>query len=241
MSSEILSASSTSVIDNIIFRVVRPISVTSDLQIPELASEAISIIDRVVRFRGEVIYENGLRPSFCLTDGSYADYCVFDRSSYHVLAYFNDRLVGCVRLYLLSSGKSSYCEYFIGRQKIAKISNDLGVSYHELSEVSRWVVQPEFRGKNLGTLLMAGIIFLAHQLGQKIVLAMSGTVMKQDRALIRMGFQPVQDIPLYPEATVMDNLRLIYLDLRSLEKISLAAKVTKMSYILDLNPSHFGA
>ena len=229
-----VSNSHSSIIDSINFRIVKPV-IPSVSDHREITKESISMINTIGQFRGQVIYENGLRPSFRLADGSYADYCAFDRITYHILADFDKQLVGCVRLYLLSTGKPSYCEKFIGRHGVEKIASDLEVSYHELSEVSRWVVQPELRGKNLGKFLMAGMAFLASKLKQKIVLAMSGTRREQDQSLIRMGFQPVPDIPLYPESTVLDDLRLVYLDLRNLEKTLLASKITKISCLLNLS------
>jgi predicted GNAT family N-acyltransferase len=220
MDSQGLSTSGSSILDSIIFRIVEP------------TNESISAIDQISHFRGQVIYENGLRPSFRLADGSYHDNCPFDQSSYHILAYSDNQLVGCLRLYLLALDRIGYCEKFIGRDKIDKIIYNLGVSYHEVAEVSRWVVQFEFRGNNLGKFLMAGIVLLASKLEQKILLAMSGTVREQDKALIRMGFQPVSNIPLYPEAVLIDELRLIYLDLRDLEKIPLISKVVQISSLL---------
>ena len=106
-------------------------------------------LDEVRALRGAALFENGRRPKFKTGDGCFTDSDPIDPYAWHVLAYFGDRLVGCVRVYPLA-GNSLPCltETLLGEKQFRETLLRLGRQRNNAIEIGRWVVDPAFRAQS---------------------------------------------------------------------------------------------
>jgi hypothetical protein len=165
----------------------------------------------VAEMRGCVLYQQGRRPSFLRSDGSFDDADPIDLNAYHILARLQGRLVGCARIVLLKDIESAAVSSTIGELWFRDILRDLGTTRERACEASRWTVVPECRGE-LGRRLVVTSWAVARWLDVEVAFVLAGTRQKQDLALIRMGARAIHGLPLFPSDIFDDELRLLYFD-----------------------------
>src|ERR1700674_949775 len=69
-----------------------------------------------------------------------------DLYAYHILAYDEMRLVGCVRIYpLISNDFSCITEQILGEKTFSELLDKLGSRRTETIEIGRWIVHPAYR------------------------------------------------------------------------------------------------
>src|SRR5215469_4838280 len=133
-------------------------------------------VEAIRSLRGSVLYADGRRPQFKIADGRCYDFDPLDLHAYHVLAYQNHQLVGCVRIYPLAF-HTGCCttETLLGKQTFAQMLLELGAQQTTTVEVSRWVVHPDHRTGGLAVQLAAGAVALGRYLGLPLVICSAGT------------------------------------------------------------------
>jgi hypothetical protein len=95
--------------------------------------------------RARVLYAKGRRPSFRLSNGTFADCDPLDMYAYHVIAHAQQGAVGCIRLVPLADATECITKEIVGTTLFNKALGDLGVSRCLAAECSRWIVAPETR------------------------------------------------------------------------------------------------
>ncbi len=170
-------------------------------------------LDEVWSLRGYVLYDNGKRPGFRVAENCYADPDPADCAAYHVLAYDNAKLVGCVRILPLTPDASSLTESLLGTGPLEQLLRDLGAERTQTAEAGRWLVHPEHRYHNLGIFLAAAGIALARQLEYRIVFCSVGTKDKQHRVLARLSIKPVPiAVESFYSDTFADTLQVMHIN-----------------------------
>lgn len=182
---------------------------------PVMTSSAPDWLAELSEMRGRLLYAEGRRPTFCLSNGKFADDDALDRDAYHLLAYAATGLVGCVRLLSLAAIARCMTETLVGSQPLRDALLALNVSRHQAAECGRWMVAPEYRCTSmLAMRLAAGIIALGRRLEHKILVASTGTRDGQANLLIRIGFQPLPTLTSLAVPLYSDELQFIYINPR---------------------------
>jgi hypothetical protein len=180
---------------------------------PVVTSSTLDWLAELSEMRGRLLYAEGRRPAFRLSNGKFADDDGLDRYAYHLLAYAATGLVGCGRLVSLATVARCVTETLVGSQPLHNALLALNVSRHQAAECGRWVVAPEYRRTSmLAMRLAAGIFAVARQLGHKIMVASTGTQDGQVSLLIRIGFQPLPTLAPLAVPLYSDELQFIYID-----------------------------
>ena len=74
----------------------------------------------------------------------------------------------------------------VGERRFEAILADLGTTRERTCDASRWIVDPEYRGR-LGPNMVAATWAVASRLSAEFAFVLAGTRNHQDVALIRMG------------------------------------------------------
>jgi Acetyltransferase (GNAT) domain len=179
-------------------------------------------LDEVRSLRGAALFENGRRPKFKTGDGCYQDSDPIDPYAWHVLAYFGDRLVGCVRVYpLAGNGLPCLTETLLGERQFRKTLLGLGRHRNNAIEIGRWVVDPALRvqrslapGIGVQLAAAAGAIALAlvnqSEDAKAIAIFSAGSRDNQHRMLSRIGLRDISGIEPLISAEYDDVIRVMY-------------------------------
>jgi Acetyltransferase (GNAT) domain len=168
-------------------------------------------LDAVWALRGYVLYNNGERPQFKIAESRYADRDPADFASYHMLAYRNGELVGCVRGLPLPNDIKGLTESFLGKDTVERMLQDLGTGRAEAIEAGRWLAHPDHRDHRVGMLLAAAGVALARHLEYRILFCSVGTKYQQHRVLARLGFKPVPTVKSFYSNFFADTLQVMYI------------------------------
>lgn len=161
-------------------------------------------------FRGRVLFADHRRPEFQLADGRFADPDPIDALAHHVIARDNrQQIIGCIRLFALDETSESLTESLLGSQQLADMLQTLGVKRCEVIECGRWICDPRHRIPRLGMMLAASAGATARALGYATLLCCAGK--GRDRALSRIGLQPVPGIPPVAVPKFDDTVRMMYI------------------------------
>jgi N-acyl-L-homoserine lactone synthetase len=165
----------------------------------------------ISRFRGKILYDGGRRPEFRRWDGKFTDPDPHDLHAYHLVVRSGGRIVGCLRMFRLTRNMLSLTERHLRRERFEAMLRDLGTCRDDAIEAGRWVVDPDHRTESLGILLAKGAIAAARAFGFRFAICSVGTRGKQDLMLARLGLSPVPNVPLLPDPSFDDELRVMYL------------------------------
>jgi hypothetical protein len=123
----------------------------------------------VREMRGWALYENGRRPYLKKSDDLFWDEDNFDPFCYHILARIDGKIVGCVRLLPLTNNLNCVTHETVGTQDFLSAIQSLCAQYsletHEISEASRWIVDPNYQQTKIGYYLGYAAWALANHLG----------------------------------------------------------------------------
>jgi N-acyl-L-homoserine lactone synthetase len=184
-------------------------------------------------FRGNVLYERGLRPLFQSPDGRCTDPDRFDHQAYHIQAFLDNSLVGCLRIMPFALGRM-LTESVFGDGVFARLMERFRCSRSETAEAGRWIVHSQVRGESIGLGLVAGGWALLRNLGFKLAVASVGTRFKQDEILRRIGLNDVPDSKVEMSLTYVDEIRPMYADItRPLPEF--APMIDRMAQVLRLS------
>jgi hypothetical protein len=166
--------------------------------------------------RASVLWENGRRPQFKAED-SFCDPDPIDPYAYHILAYDGPRLVGCVRVYRLSSDTPPcLTETLLGCKTFSELLAGLSCRRSDTVEIGRWIVHPDFRRDrvvSLAAMLAAGSGALAMALASRcgttrgLAICSVGTADHQDSMLARLGLTILRDLEPITHNGYNDDLR----------------------------------
>jgi len=215
-------------------------------------------IDAVRSLRGAAFFDNGRRPHFKTSEGSYADSDPIDLHAWHLLAYAGDHLVGCVRVYpLAEGGPSCLTEMLLGEEQFSQILRDMGRHRHNTIEIGRWVVDPALRSAGslapgIAVQLAAGAGALAFALVNQsedvngLAIFSAGSRDKQYLMLSRLGLRPVSGIEPVVSTEYDDVIRVMYctnpqeLQSRFRRMMDAMAEAIGLDQKLPTSPVHFG-
>ena len=142
--------------------------------------------------RSTILYANGRRPAFGPGGDRFGDFCPRDDHSFHITVRVDEKLVGCVRGLLLSADKSNaVLDDVMGHGKLDHSLAALQVGRHHCFEVSRLVLDAEFRASQIARQMVASIWALSWHVGVKMIVAGVGTRDYQDRFIARLGLRPM--------------------------------------------------
>jgi hypothetical protein len=179
-------------------------------------------IDDVRSLRGAALFDNGRRPLFRTDDGQYADPDPIDLHAWHVLAYADRSLVGCVRVYpLAAGGPPCLTEALLGEEQFSQMLRRIGKDRDNVIEIGRWVVDPTFRiprslAPGIAIQLAAGAGALAFALVNQsedvngVALFSAGSLDKQYLMLSRLGLRPVSGIEPVASTEYDDVIQVMY-------------------------------
>jgi hypothetical protein len=179
-------------------------------------------LDEVRSLRGGALFDNGRRPKFKSGDGCYTDSDPIDPYAWHVLAYFGDRLVGCVRVYPLAGNRlPCLTETLLGEKQFRETLLSLGRDRNNAIEIGRWVVDPALRAQRslapgIGVQLAAAAGAIALALVNQsedvnaIAIFSAGSRDNQHRMLSRIGLREVSGIEPLISAEYDDVIRVMY-------------------------------
>jgi hypothetical protein len=169
-----------------------------------------SWLNEIWALRGYVLYNHGERPQFKVAENLYTDPDPADFGAYHLLAYSNRKLVGCVRLLQLGKGFTGVTESFLGKGALEQLLLNLGTERAKTIEGGRWMAHPDYRQSRLGVFLACAAGAMARHLGYHVLFCPVGTKDKQNRVLARLGLKPAPGVkPFYCE-TFVDTLQVMY-------------------------------
>ena len=161
--------------------------------------------------RSKVLYANGRRPLFGPGGHRFGDPCPRDDHSFHVVARVGERVVGCLRgLPLKNSNVNSLLDDVMGEGKLDRSLATLQVKRDHCLEVSRFILDSEFRASNIARHLVASIGAVGWQLGVGMIVMGLGTCDYQDRFIQRFGGKPLPHSDLVPVPDFDDHIRPMY-------------------------------
>lgn len=118
------------------------------------------------RFRGKVLYEDGLRPDFFI-DGRFDDPDPIDHLSYHILAKRNGLIKGSIRFTPLNSELDCTSQRILGARAFLNLLKKNEYLGKDLVEVGRWTVSSCFKNSLLGFFLGVGGMSFTNKLKLK--------------------------------------------------------------------------
>jgi hypothetical protein len=204
-------------------------------------------LEEVRSLRAAVLFEDGRRPAFRNGDGHYVDPDPIDPHAFHVLAYHNGMLAGCVRIYPLSeNGPPCLTETLLGEDRFSAMLLRLGGKREETFEIGRWVANPLLRrssnlAPSLGMQLAAAAGAVAvrlvenGRLSKGIALAAVGTEDGQDAILTRFGLKLVPGMEPVRCDYYNDTLRVMYCGSTQMLQSKFLQALYAMANVIGLN------
>jgi hypothetical protein len=204
-------------------------------------------LEEVRSLRAAVLYGDGRRPAFRTDDGHYVDPDPIDPRAYHVLAYHEGTLAGCVRIYpLTESGPPCLTETLLGEKRFSEMLLALGGSPDETFEIGRWVANPLLRtssnlAPSLGMQLAAAAGAVALRLVENgrlrngLALSSVGTRDGQDAILARFGLTAVAGMQPVQCNHYDDSLRVMYCASTQMLRSRFLAAMNAMANVIGLN------
>jgi len=167
----------------------------------------------------------GYLPTLAAACESTADASPIDLYAYHILAYADEELAGCIRVYpLAAGGPPCSTEELLGAQRFAEVQRwirrDRNLREPQVLEVGRWVAAPTCRAhgmvRGVGMFLAAaaaGILpALARQCGYEDWIGFSPacTAYRQDVLLEHAGLMSIPWVDSVRADSFNDTARILY-------------------------------
>jgi len=168
-------------------------------------------LHEIRNLRSNVLYANGRRPLFGPGGHRFGDPCPRDDHSFHVTVRVGERLVGCLRGLPLSNGKTNaLLDDVMGQGKLDRSLAALQVKRDHCLEVSRFILDSEFRASNIARHLVASIGTVGSRLGAGMMVMGLSTCDYQDGFIQRFGAKPLPHSDLVPAPDLDDHIRPMY-------------------------------
>ena len=177
---------------------------------PDWAGFAPGWLLELQRFRGEVLYNNGLRPAFQTPDGQLSDPNPADPYAYHIIARTTDEVVASLRVIPLTCTDQGFCEQLLGPDGLRRLMRTIGCSRNQVWEGSGWAVCQSWRNASIGSQAVAAGFAVAGKLQLPVAIGASGTRYGQLNHVLTMGYREVPGFGLLPAPTLSDDIRLVY-------------------------------
>lgn len=185
----------------------------------------------VRRFRGEMLYADGLRPIYRQLDGSFRDDDPCDPFAYHAIATLDGGLVATVRVVPLATTHSGVCERLFGTARLEQALINLGVDRAQTGEGSGWAVHSSWRGAAMGTRSLAACPALAYELGMRTVIGAVGIRYGALYRVLSAGYQRTTGFVPVEVPELADEVQLVHATLDDLRP-SFVARVKQLTDLL---------
>ena len=161
--------------------------------------------------RSNILYANGRRPAFGPGGDRFGDFCARDPHSFHITVRVGEKLVGCVRGLPLSGEQSNaVLDDVMGHGKLDRSLEFLKAKRDQCIEVSRLILDAEFRASKIARHLVASIWAVGWHLNSSMLVAGLGTYDYQDKFFARFGGRPLPDSELVSHHAFDDHIRPMY-------------------------------
>lgn len=161
--------------------------------------------------RSNILFANGRRPAFGPGGDRFGDPCPRDDHSFHITVRVGEKLVGCIRGLPLNSDKTNaVLDDVMGHGRLDHSLAALQVKRDHCIEVSRLILDSEFRASHLARHLVAAIWAVGWQMGSSMIVAGLGTCDYQDRFIARLGGKPLPHSEPVPAHAFNDHIRPMY-------------------------------
>ncbi len=121
-----------------------------------------SILQGVCRFRSYVLYGSGFRKNFGTTGKNFGDTYYTDFESYHIVAAINNVIIGTVRITPPNSETVGLS--ILGDEKYSAFLKKIDLSFENIVEINRLMVDDRFRSLKLGQTLMHAAVALTEKI-----------------------------------------------------------------------------
>ena len=164
----------------------------------------------IARFRGEVLYDGGRRPTYRLPDGRCVDPDPSDRDAYHVTASTSSGLIGVMRVVPLRATDQGVCQRLLGSDGLGRLLTTVGADRASTWEGSGWAVEAAHRTNGVGLALLAAGTALARRLELRVAIGAAGVRYGQYARIRRAGYRPVPGFDPLPVAKFADEVRMVW-------------------------------
>lgn len=162
------------------------------------------------RFRAEVLYNDGLRPSFRLPDGTFHDDDPADLHAHHVVATVDDLPVATLRVVPLAAAGRGFCDRLIGVDGVDDLLGRIGLARAEVWEGSGWAVQTTRRRAAMGARVLAAGSAVARDLGMATAIGAAGSRYGQLYRILAVGYQRADWLEPVHVPDLADDVHLVH-------------------------------
>ncbi|MBL7492573.1 hypothetical protein I6A60_12685 [Frankia sp. AgB1.9] len=164
-------------------------------------------IPALQRFRGAVIWENGLRPAFRRSEGLLLDPDPHDELGYHLVlrTLEDDAIAACLRgapVRLLPDSRVLDWDPALAERLLA----ERGYAPADVLEPGRLVVAPAWRRTGVATAMCLAAFGLGRVTGHRLLWSTVGTGRSQDRMVADVGWQIRDEFGRRPAPELLDTL-----------------------------------
>ncbi len=138
------------------------------------------LLQNVCLFRSFVLYDSGFRKNFGHSGANYGDVQYSDFESYHIMACYQDQLIGTVRI--TPPFTETVASSVLGPTEYKELIQHLGTKLSQVIEINRLMVDARVRKLQLGrTLMYAAVALIENQWdrSQMTIIGSAGNVTKQ--------------------------------------------------------------
>nr|MDT0664012.1 GNAT family N-acyltransferase [Micromonospora sp. DSM 115978] len=165
-------------------------------------------ISDIRRFRGESLWEDGMRPQFRQVDGAFQDADPHDLVAYHLLlrSLSGGAIIACARVSPLEALPDSRVRAW--HPALAeRLLTTYGCRERDVLEPARLVVAPQWRTSGrLGLIMVLAIASLGRALGRRMQWFTPGTRQNQHRIMLLVGWEICEEFGRREAPAIMDTL-----------------------------------
>lgn len=148
-----------------------------------------NLLEEITQFRTKIFSQDEKRKGFTKLDTD----TILDQNSYHIVASFNDEIIGYNRITPLHIDMDCIFSRAYGKEYFQAVYRQL-TSENPLSEVSRWSIDPRFSPHFLGIKVFAGFWALIIKLKHHAISINSKTV---NFSIEQGGAKLIANDPIY--------------------------------------------
>lgn len=163
----------------------------------------------VRRLRAEVLWSDGLRPTFRDSDGHFHDDDPADLVAHHVVASVDGEEIATLRVVPLDATPLGFCERLLGTPALDAMLVDIGVDRSVTWEGSGWAVRSDRRNARIGAQVLAAGSAVARELGRMTAIGAAGSRYGQLYRILAAGYRRAALDPL-PVPSLADDVQLVH-------------------------------
>jgi hypothetical protein len=167
------------------------------------------VLDAVRRFRGRLLFDDGLRPSFAGGPDGPRDDDPADLGAHHVVAVDGDEPCSALRVLPLDEGPAGFCDRLLGAGATARLLDRLDVPLDGAWEGSGWAVRPGPGRARMAAETLAAGVAVARELGRETLVGASGTRYGQLHRVLSAGFRRAPGVDPVTVPELADDLQIV--------------------------------